>query len=325
MCDEAVGHGSRRLTILRLHHAELTTASDDLASVGARLLKIMVEHVRGTRVSAGRVEHSNRMSTVHGEFACFQNASIWRGGRPVLTGLNLHIRQGERIAIVGPNGSGKSTLLKAMNREIYPATGDGGIGRMFGRSDGDVWSMRKRIGFVSDEIERSYAAHTTVIDTVASGFFASVGVHGALSRRLTSEHRNAALEQLETQGLLAVRNQKLRDVSSGERRRCFLARALVHKPEALILDEPTTGLDFKARFELLNSIESVSRKTLLFVTHNLNDIPRTVERVLLLRDGAIVADGPAEQTLSGEVLSRVYGLPIQLVQLRGHFFALPED
>jgi iron complex transport system ATP-binding protein len=277
------------------------------------------------RVSLEHVENCCHMNEPNDEFAFFENASIWRGGHCIFTNLNLHIKKGERVAIIGPNGSGKSTLLKAMNREIYPATGNGGIGRMFGRSDGNVWNLRQRIGFVSDEIERAYTAHTTVIDTIASGFFASVGVHGTLSRRLTQSHREAALIQLEAQGLLSLKHRTLRDLSSGERRRCFLARALVHAPEALILDEPTAGLDFNARFELLHSIEGVDTQTLLFVTHELNDIPRTVDRVLLLRNGSIVADGPKSVTLTSEVLSRVYERGIELVKLRDRYFALPAE
>lgn len=263
------------------------------------------------------------MSNLSDEFIYFENARVFRGERCVFGNLNLHIRVGERVAVIGPNGSGKSTLLKAINRDIYPASDNAGVARIFGHESSNVWRLRERIGCVSDEIERKYSTQTSVIDTVKSGFFASVGVHGTLAERLTASHLEKALKELRSVDLLDVQHRTLSELSSGERRRCFLARAVVHSPEALILDEPTSGLDFKARFKMLQSIESLQTKTLLFVTHHLNDIPQTVDRIILLSNGCIVADGSKRMTLNSKLLSETYGIPIEVVEADGHLFVRP--
>jgi iron complex transport system ATP-binding protein len=114
-------------------------------------------------------------------------------------------------------------------------------------------------------------------------------------------------------------------MSTGQQRRCLLARALVHEPDTLILDEPTAGLDFAASFDYLARIRELSRTghNILIVTHHLNEIPPDVERVILLAAGRIAADGDKASVLTSARLSRTYGTNVRVAEIDGHFLAYP--
>ena len=114
-----------------------------------------------------------------------RNATIWRGDTRVFENLNLEIAQHERVAILGPNGSGKTTLLKLINRELYPVVQPESRVRILGRENWNVWELRKHIGVVSHDLQRRYTRSTTALEVVVSGFYSSIGVHGALARSVS--------------------------------------------------------------------------------------------------------------------------------------------
>ena len=253
------------------------------------------------------------------------DATIWRGSTCVFQHLNLIIEQHERVAILGPNGSGKTTLLKTINRELYPAAISGSYMRILGKERWNVWDLRKRIGVVSNDLHQRYTPATSAIEVVVSGFHSSIGVHGTLADHVTPDQVDAATEILAELGIGSLRNTPLERMSSGQQRRCMLGRALVHNPVTLILDEPTSGLDFAASFDYLDRIRRMARdgRNIVIVTHHLNDIPPEVDRVILLQQGRIVADGPKSKILSSEQLSAVYETPIRVTEVDGFFLAYP--
>lgn len=253
------------------------------------------------------------------------DATIWRGSTCVFQHLNLIIEQHERVAILGPNGSGKTTLLKTINRELYPAAISGSYMRILGKERWNVWDLRKRIGVVSNDLHQRYTPATSAIEVVVSGFHSSIGVHGTLADHVTPDQVDAATEILAELGIGSLRNTPLERMSSGEQRRCMLGRALVHNPVTLILDEPTSGLDFAASFDYLARIRRMARdgRNIVIVTHHLNEIPPEVDRVILLQQGRIVADGPKYSILSSEQLSAVYETPIRVTEVDGFFLAYP--
>jgi len=253
------------------------------------------------------------------------NATIWRGSTRVFENLSLDIEQHERVAILGPNGSGKTTLLKTINRELYPVVRAGSHIRILGREKWNVWELRKQIGVVSNDLHQRYESTTTAIEVVVSGFFSSIGVHGILADRVTREQVDAARRTLAELGLLELRKTPLNRMSSGQQRRCLLARALVHDPVTLILDEPTTGLDFAASFDYLQRIRRLASagRNIVIVTHHLNEIPPEVDRVILLQEGRIAADGSKAEVLTGEQLSDVYETPIRVAEVDGYYLAYP--
>ena len=226
-----------------------------------------------------------------------RNATIWRGSTCVFEHLTLQIAQHERVVILGPNGSGKTTLLKTINRELYPVAADDSWLRILGREIWNVWDLRRHIGIVSADLQQRYTATTTAIDVVLSGFFSSIGVHGTLTDRISDSQVAQASAALARLGIAALRDTPLQSMSTGQQRRCLLARALVHEPATLILDEPTTGLDLAARFDYLARIRRLADDgcNIVIVTHHLSDIPPEVERIVVLKEGRVVADRSEER------------------------------
>ena len=255
------------------------------------------------------------------------NATIWRGTTRVFEHLNLVIEQHERVAIVGPNGSGKTTLLKAFNRELYPVASPSSVFRILGRERWNVWELRRHVGIVSQDLQQRYTPSTTALEVVVSGFHSSIGVHGILADRVTAEQLDAAAAALDELGVGDLARQSLKSMSTGQQRRVILARALVHRPQTLILDEPTAGLDFAASFDYLQRIRelSVAGRNIVIVTHHLNEIPPEVDRVVLLREGRIFADGDKAEVLTEANLSDVYGVPVRVAQIDGFYLAYPGE
>jgi len=256
-----------------------------------------------------------------------KDATIWRGSTCVFEHLSLDIEQHERVAILGPNGSGKTTLLKTINCEIYPASRKGSYIRILGKDQWNVWELRKRIGVVSNDLHQRYTPTTTAIEVVVSGFHSSIGVHGTLADLVTREQVDAARRTLTELGVEDLRRTPLNRMSTGQQRRCLLARALVHDPVTLILDEPTSGLDFAASFDYLERIRRLARdgRNIVIVTHHLNEIPPEVDRVILLQAGRIAADGSKASVLTDEKLSAVYETPIRVAEVDGYFLAYPGE
>ena len=264
------------------------------------------------------MQHEDRLIEI-------RNATVWRGTTRVFEGLNLDIARHERVAILGPNGSGKTTLLKLLNRELYAVAKPGSRVRILGRERGNVWELRKHIGVVSHDLQQRYTGSTTALQVVISGFFSSIGVHGLLAGRVTESQRHAAAATLRELGLEQLAGKPLSEMSTGQQRRCLLARALVHRPDTLILDEPTAGLDFAACFDYLDRLRRLAEAgvNLIIVTHHLNEIPPEVDRVVLLHDGRIVADGSKAEVLTGARLSQVYQTPLRVAEIDGYYLAYP--
>jgi iron complex transport system ATP-binding protein len=256
-----------------------------------------------------------------------RKATIWRGSTRVFDNLDLDIPQQQSVAIIGPNGSGKTTLLKTINRELYPVKASGAVVRILGRDRWNVWQLRKQIGIVSHELHSRYTPDTTGLEVVLSGFLASIGVHGTLADRLDEQDIQKATLMMRRLGIDGAASTPLKFLSTGQQRRCLLARALVHEPQTLILDEPTTGLDFSASFDYLQRIRELSRlgHNIVIATHHLNEIPPEVQRVILLQDGRVVADGSKERVLCPDVLSRAYGVPIRVARIDNYYLAYPGE
>jgi iron complex transport system ATP-binding protein len=128
-------------------------------------------------------------------------------------------------------------------------------------------------------------------------------------------------------GLRELRDRAFDTLSTGQQRRCLLGRALVHDPDTLILDEPTSGLDMAGSFDYLARVRALAARgrSLVIVTHHLDEIPPEIERVVVLKEGMVVEDGPKSEVLTGELLSSVYGIPIRIVEVAGHYLAYPAD
>src|ERR1051325_2912956 len=175
----------------------------------------------------------------------FQNVSIARGDKRGLQSLTLTILSGEHVAILGPNGSGKSTLIKAITRELYPLQTDGPASvRILGRDSWNVFELRPHLGIVTNDLMQLCTRNYSAREIVLSGFFSSVGIWP--NHVVTQAMENKADEVIELLEIATLRDRNVDELSSGEARRVLIARALVHAPQALVLDEPTASLAFRA-------------------------------------------------------------------------------
>lgn len=255
-------------------------------------------------------------------------ASVVRGQVRVLHELSLRIAQGQHTALLGPNGCGKSSFIKLITRELYPlAHADGSVAvRVLGQNRWQVDRLRSQLGIVTGDLSRNLAEMPglTVEEAVLTGFFASFVVPAF--REVRPEMRERARETLALTGALPLLQRGYSELSAGETRRVLIARALVNRPQALLLDEPSSGLDLIARQHLVSSMRHLAQQgiTLVLVTHHIEEVIPEIERVVLLRDGRIHADGPRAELLRDAPLSEVFGGPVRVREEDGRLSAYAE-
>jgi iron complex transport system ATP-binding protein len=245
------------------------------------------------------------------------------GPRRVFQDLHLRLHEGEHTVVLGPNGAGKSALVHLLGRAIHPVVRPGSRLRLFGQERINLWELRRRIGLVSQSQQESYRGGVRASDVVLSGFHGSVGIGPSQKVSATQRARVAAL--MEELQLADLAERPFRELSDGQRRRLLLARALVHDPAVLVLDEPTNGLDLRARHQLLALLRQRARAgtTLLLVTHQIEAILPEIQRCVLLRDGAVVGDGPPATLLQEGPLSELFDTPLRVVRAAGWHQVLP--
>ena len=248
------------------------------------------------------------------------NATVLRGGRVALDDISLRIGVGEHVAILGPNGCGKSTLVKTLTRECYPLARPQSSVRIFGKAVWHVFELRPLLGIVSNDF-RTHDRSVSARDVVRSGFFSSVGLWP--HQVVTGEMTRRAGEALELLAIQHLADRDFDELSSGEARRVLIARAIVHSPKALLLDEPSTSLDLFAQHELRNAMRRLAQAgiAILLVTHHLSDIIPEIGRVILMSSGRIVADGPRSEMLSRERVEALFGTPVDISERGGYVHA----
>ncbi len=254
----------------------------------------------------------------------FEHVSVMRGETLALNDVNLRIGAGEHLAILGPNGCGKSTLIKAITRECYPILQRDGVPvahslRILGRDRWNVVELRSMLGIVSSDLMTACSRDATGKDIALSGFFSSIGIWP--HHEVTAEMHERADEALALMEVPHLANRWTDEMSSGEARRVLLARALVHRPQALILDEPSTALDLFAQHELREILRKLAATGIgiVMVTHHLSDLIPEMDRVILMQSGRIVGDGPTRETLTAERLSALFGLKLDLIERDGYY------
>jgi iron complex transport system ATP-binding protein len=251
-----------------------------------------------------------------------RNVSVVRGEptkRPALAGISLQIGAGEHVCILGPNGCGKSTLIKTITRECYPLAQEGSSIFILGRERWNVFELRSHLGIVSPDLLSSCTTDATGRDVVLSGFFSSTRIFP--HHHPDPDHLARAEATLARLGIAHLADRAVSQMSSGEAKRTLIARALVHDPHTLLFDEPSNALDIAAQFQLRDTMRQLAQSGLgiLLVTHHVSEIIPEIERVVLLQDGRILADGPKREILTASRLSSLFGVPVRLVQQDGYF------
>jgi len=237
----------------------------------------------------------------------------------VLDDFSLVVRPDERIAILGPNGCGKSTLVKTITRDCYPVVRDGSSINILGREHWNVFELRSMLGIVSNDLMSAVTGAATGLDVVLSGFFSSIAIYS--NHAVSREQEDSAEEALAQLQIPHLADRPVREMSSGEAKRILIARALVHRPRALLFDEPSNSLDVIARKSLRQTMSLLANSGIgiIMVTHDLSDIVPEVDRVVLMRNGKIVADGPKEEMLTSQRLGELFGMKVELARLDGFY------
>lgn len=243
-----------------------------------------------------------------------EKATVWRGDEVAIAALrdvSLTFREGESVAILGPNGSGKSTLLQVLSGALRIESREGARCRLFGEELWDIETLRHRIGLVMPEEVGRFDPEESAFHVVLSSLRGAYGFTRGM--RFSLEERRAASRAVDALGVEPLVERPFGSLSSGEKRRFLIARALAHDPGVLVLDEPTTALDFAAAAGLQKVLRGLLRRdrTLLWVTHHPGEIPPEIGRVVMLKQGRVFADGPKDELLTDRNLSRLFGLRLR--------------
>ena len=242
----------------------------------------------------------------------FNNITVVRKGNPVLSNFTLKIQRGERLAILGPNGCGKSTLIKTILKELFPRIDDASSATVMGKKFWDVSELRKYLGVVSGELQRESWRDVSVEQMVVSGFFSSMGLFA--HQQATQVMWDKAYELIDWLNISHLKNRMMNTLSTGQSRRVLIARALVHSPETVLLDEPGNGLDPAAQQKLRKCIHQIAEAGhgIILITHNLPDITSDIQRIVMIKQGQVMVDGKPRDVLTTENMTQLFDMPFKV-------------
>ncbi|MEE8732534.1 MAG: ATP-binding cassette domain-containing protein [Eggerthellaceae bacterium] len=254
-------------------------------------------------------------------FLKLTDASVRRAGRVILHVDHLEIAEGENIAILGPNGSGKSTFVKLITREVMPLYRDVPPVLFRGNPRATLVDVRRALGIVSSTMQSEITVHLPAVDIVAGGLTGTVGLPLRISADAADNARFRARAALEQVGIANLADQDVMTMSTGQARRILIARSLVHGPDALMFDEPCTGLDPQGMYYVRKTLRALTQagKSIVMVTHYPEDIIPEITRIILIKDGEVFADGPKEELLRSETISRLFDVPVKINCEQGYY------
>lgn len=243
-----------------------------------------------------------------------ENAIVSYREDVALRGISLEIKAGEFVGVIGPNGAGKTTLLTIVN----------GLGKLVSGSvtvlgqpvnSTNHHELRKQVGYVAQIENIDPRMPMSVREVVMLGRYGLLG----LFHRPAQHDWVIVDETLEMVGMTHLSRRPIGHLSGGEQQRTAIARCLAQEPKIFLLDEPTASLDWKAQTDILELVKHVHEErhlTTLFVTHDMDALPHTCDRVVLMKDGLIIGDGVPDKLISTESLSRLYDLPQDVIEER---------
>lgn len=256
------------------------------------------------------------------KIAEFKNLNVSYGAQDVLHDINLEIGSLEHSVILGANGSGKSTLIKLFSNDIYPRVLADSSKKLFGQTIWSVAELKNHLGIITNDLHyylQNMVPNIAGFDVVVSSFFASIGIHE--HHNYEEWHLKTAYDTMSDLGITHLFDTPICEMSTGELRRCVIARALVHNPSALLLDEPTVGLDIKAQFDFIEMMRSLAtKKTVILITHHVEEIFPEIQKVILLKDGKILLQGEKDDVLTSQNLSDTFGVNLELAYENNRYF-----
>jgi iron complex transport system ATP-binding protein len=245
-------------------------------------------------------------------------------GKPILRDINFELEAGRSCIVLGANGSGKSTLLSLIAGYTWPSQGHvWAFGHRFGTVA--LHELRKRIGLVATSRIPNFEESTRAGDIVATGFWGGLMI--PMYAELSRGQKSLVEKELAEFGLGDFYDRPFWQLSTGERSRVLIARAIISRPGLLLLDEPAAGLDIRNRSELLKHIKLLmqrdDRPAVILVTHHFDEIPPDADRITVLKDGGVFADGRPEEILTSDIVSQAYGCSLEVVKMSRRYLIVP--
>ncbi|OUO35343.1 ABC transporter [Olsenella sp. An290] len=247
------------------------------------------------------------------------DASVVRGGKTILHVADFTLSEGEHVALLGPNGAGKSTFIQLLTREVFPLWREDPPVRFRGAARPRLADIKRALGIVSSTMHDQVRVHLPVIDIVVGGLFGTLGV--PLRGEVGERDRALALSALDRLGIAGLAGRDVMTLSTGQVRRVLVARELVRDPQVLIFDEPCTGLDPEGMYHVRKTMGTLAAegRSVVLVTHYPEDIVPAIERVMLIRDAEVFADGPKREVLTSGVMSDLFGVPLVVGEDEGWY------
>jgi molybdate transport system ATP-binding protein len=225
------------------------------------------------------------------------------GERQILDGVDWTVQQGEHWALLGPNGAGKTTLLSLILGDHPQAYANDIV--LFGRRRGSgesIWQIKRQTGWVAPELHLYYPQRSSCLDVVCSGFSDTIGLRG----QCTAEQRTTAQEWMAALGIDDLIGKRFGELSEGQQRLVLVARALVKRPPLLVLDEPCQGLDASNRARLRQLVEAIGHRpstSVIYVTHEADELPSIITHLLRLDRGRVVYCGRIDRGSTSQALT----------------------
>lgn len=252
----------------------------------------------------------------------FENINVGYDEKIILKDVTLKIKEKEHWAILGANGSGKSTLMKLIQSEIHPRKTNPYKKEILGKSTYSIFELKKDLGIITNDLHNYFATHGNFLTgyiTVLSGHYSSIGVFK--HQDFTPEQHEKAKQTMKFLEIEHLADKYVEEMSTGELRKCIVARALIHEPKAFVLDEPTVGLDIKAQINFIKMLKKLSSQaSIILVTHHLEEIFEEIGNVALIYNNTIYKSGKKEEILTNENLSEIFDTKLSIGEKNDRYF-----
>lgn len=252
------------------------------------------------------------------------NAVVRREGKEILSISSFTLNHGENIALLGPNGAGKSTFIHLLTREVFPLYKEEPPVLFKGKDRATLEEIKKSLGIVSSTMQDQITVHLPCVDVVCGGLFGALGIPKHCS--VTEESLEKAYAALELLGVKDLAQRDVMTLSSGQARRVLIARALIHDPEVLVFDEPTTSLDPEGMYYVRKAMRDLVKigKSIVLVTHYPEDIIPEINRVVMIKEGTLFADGSKQELLTSSNMSKLFDVPLRVLTQDGYYSLVSE-